>query len=112
MGEFSAFVDTNKMLLDLESNDSLKPITDINRLEGYAITNQIDEFNNLYLKYQDTIIKPENCGIITYLEALIFVNSGESLKAHNQLKLYAEQFLTNLNEGILENGHLMRLQFI
>lgn len=91
MGEFPAFIDANKKLLDSESNDSSKLATAMNLLEGYAITNQRDEFNSLYSLYKDSVIKNENGAVNAYLKALMSSSSGSIVDATTELKKYVEQ---------------------
>jgi hypothetical protein len=91
MGEFPAFIDANKKLLDLENNDANKTRTAMNLLEGYAITNQTNEFNSLYSLYKDSVIKNENGSVNTYLKALLCIPSGNLNEAVSVLKSYLEQ---------------------
>lgn len=91
MGEFPAFIDANKKLLALENNEAIKPNTAMNLLEGYAITNQKDEFNSLYSIYKDSIIKEENGSVNAYLRALMNTSSGNIEEAITILKTYSEQ---------------------
>lgn len=91
MGEFHAFIDSSKKILDLESNDSSKLSTALNLLEGYAITNQMDEFNSLYSLYKDSVIKNENGAVNAYLKALMSISSGNIIDAIRELKSYVEQ---------------------
>lgn len=96
LGEFAAFIETNKKRLDLDSNDVNKPEIALNLLEGYAITNQVDEFNNLYSKYKVTANKDENRGLMLYLNTILKISSGDILNAQKELKNYAEQYPSDL----------------
>lgn len=91
MGEFHALVESNKKLLDLESNDSSKLATAMNLLEGYAITNQRNDFNSLYSLYKDSIIKDENGGVNAYLKSLMSISLGNIADAIKELKKYSDQ---------------------
>jgi hypothetical protein len=94
LGQFQEFINTNKILLNIENVDIPKSTIALNILEGYAITNQKDEFNSLYAQYKDHVIKYASNGAIdTYLKVLLKVSSGELTDALEELKSYTKQLI-------------------
>jgi tetratricopeptide (TPR) repeat protein len=92
MGRTNEFININKKLLDMEKCDIPKSTIAVNLLEGYAITNQVEEFNSLYTQYNEYVVNyAKNGALEIYLKTLLLVSSGKVKDAIEVLKLYIKQ---------------------
>ena len=92
LGEFSLAIDTSRKLLELDTDPKGVSAIVVNMLEYLALSNQPNEFANIYAAHKDKVDQYQDGNVYVYLDILCYLIKNDLAEAVNRLSVFAKKF--------------------
>lgn len=91
LGEFTSAIESCKKIIELEPEHK-RDVHILNLLEYTALSNQQNEFANIYVAHKDKVDQYKSGNVITYLSALACLIKGDLQQAVKILDAFVKKF--------------------